>query len=96
MRDLLVLDDVPALVLLGQLQVEVQLVPLLGGGGKAEPQQPHPGQRQAGQQEGGLSQGLADCPQRQLELTTNFIRLLTLQCTLHTKHNLHLIKTNFV
>ena len=37
-RDLLVLDDVPALVLLGELQVEVQLVSLLAGRRNAEPQ----------------------------------------------------------
>ena len=54
-RDLLVLDDVPALVLLGELQVEVQLISLLAGGRNTETQQPHPGQSQAGQQVGGLS-----------------------------------------
>ena len=49
------LYDVLPLVLLGQLQVAIQLVGRVSREGNGETQEPHPGQSQTGQQVGGLS-----------------------------------------
>ena len=53
---LLVLDDIPLLVLLGELEVSVELVGGVAGAGQQQPHQPGPGQRQARQQVGRLRQ----------------------------------------
>ena len=57
---LLVLDDIPLLVLLGELEVGVELVGGVAGAGQQQPHQPRPGQRQAGQQVGRLRQAQVD------------------------------------